>query len=59
MTYVNEDFQSLNSIFCGQLAPCVPTKVGCKALFNLSGHANDPTRINLLIRLYERLVIGK
>jgi len=59
MTDVNDDFPSLNNIFCGQLAPYVPTEVGCEALFSSSGHANDPRRMNLLIRLYERLVIGK
>ena len=59
MTDVKEDFPSLNNVFCGQLAPYVPTEVGCEALFSSSGHANDPRRVNLLIRLYERLVIGK
>ncbi|KAL7554570.1 hypothetical protein ACHAWF_018031 [Thalassiosira exigua] len=59
MTDVKEDFASLSNVFCGRLAPRVPSEVGCESLFSSSGHANDSRRSNLSIRLYERLIVGK
>ena len=59
MVNVETVFPSLNNVFCGQLAPRVPTEVGCESLFSSSGHANDARRIRMDIRLYERLITGK
>ena len=53
------EFPSLSNVVIGQLASRVPTKVGCESLFSVSGHVNDPRRMGMYIRLYERLVIGK
>ena len=50
---------SISNVFCGQLAPRVPTEVGCEALFSASGHANDARRTRMDIRLYKRLITGK
>ena len=59
MTDVEVEFPSASNIFCGQLAPRVPTEVGCESLFSSSGYANNPRRVRMDIRMYERLIIGK
>ena len=46
-------------MFYGRLGPWFPTEVGCETLFSNAGHLNDPRRMMMRIRMYERLVIGK
>ena len=59
MTDAEQELLSISNVFCGQLAPRVPTELGCEALFSPSGHANDARRTRMYIQLYKRLIIGK
>ena len=49
----------MSNVYCGRLGPWCPTEVGCETLFSNAGHLNDPRRMMMRIRMYERLVIGK
>ena len=49
----------MSNVFCDRLGPWCPTEGCCETLFSNAGHLNDPRRMMMRIRMYERLVIGK